>query len=128
MSVETRNPSARFLKTNEAKKKASKMKGKIFIIIAVIAAVFVFLRLNQGGISSDYRRQIDSLRTEIQGLKRDHIRIMERLLTVERTTDTIKSELRTVQANTDTLKFGQSLIFDEVKKANDKSFWDLFKW
>lgn len=103
------------------------MKSKILIIIAVIAAVFVFLRLNQSGISSDYRQQIDSLRTEIQGLKRDHIRIMERLLTVERTTDTIKSELRTVQANTDTLKYGQSLIFDEVKKANDRSFWDLFK-
>ena len=103
------------------------MKKKILIIIVALAAVFALFRLYQCALYDDYKRQVDSLSQELQGLKRDHIRIMEHITALERTTDTIKTELRTVKANTDTLKQGQQLIFDEVKKVNDKSFWDLFK-
>ena len=38
----------------------------------------------------------------------------------------IKAELDEVKANTDTLKVGQRIIFDEVKKNAEKSFWDFF--
>lgn len=52
-----------------------------------------------------YRKQFDSLKTEICR---------------------IKAELDEVKANTDTLKVGQRIIFDEVKKNTEKSFWDFF--
>jgi hypothetical protein len=41
------------------------------------------------------------------------------LIQLQQGQDTIKSDL-------DTLKQGQRIIFDEVKKASDKSFWTLF--
>ena len=32
----------------------------------------------------------------------------------------------TIRTDLDTLKQGQRIIYDEVKKASDKSFWSLF--
>ena len=41
------------------------------------------------------------------------------LIQLQQGQDTIRTDL-------DTLKQGQRIIFDEVKKASDKSFWTLF--
>ena len=41
------------------------------------------------------------------------------ILIMEQNQDTIKTDL-------DTLKNGQKIIFDEVKKASDTNFWNLF--
>lgn len=48
--------------------------------------------------------------------------------------DSVKAELRAankkideLKADTDTLKQGEAIIYNEVKKANDKTIWDFFK-
>lgn len=80
-------------------------------ITAVLILVFVLILISsyfkQKAKTNDlyYRQQFDSLKTEIFR---------------------IKTELDEVKANTDTLKVGQRIIYDEVKKNAEKSFWDFF--
>ncbi len=40
--------------------------------------------------------------------------------------DSIQSTVDKIQNNIDTLKTGQTVIFDQVKKNKEKSFWDFF--
>lgn len=80
-------------------------------ITAVLILVFVLILISsyfkRKAKTNDlyYRQQFDSLKTEIFR---------------------IKAELDEVKANTDTLKVGQRIIYDEVKKNAEKSFWDFF--
>lgn len=80
------------------------MKNGLMIIITIAFVFFLYITIQKKG-NPDYQRQFDSLKTEISKLQ---------------------AELDTVKANTDTLKLGQKVIFDEVKKSSEKSFWDLF--
>jgi hypothetical protein len=48
--------------------------------------------------------------------------------------DSVKKELRAtkaqvdlIKADTDTLKKGEAIIYNEVKKVNEKTLWDFFK-
>lgn len=88
------------------------MKGLIKNIIVIVVLCFFILTIaayfkeKQTADDLHYRKQFDSLKTEIFR---------------------IKAELDEVKANTDTLKVGQRIIFDEVKKNAEKSFWDFFK-
>lgn len=88
------------------------MKGLVKNITVIVALCFFILVIaayfkeKQTADDLHYRKQFDSLKTEIFR---------------------IKAELDEVKANTDTLKVGQRIIFDEVKKNAEKSFWDFFK-
>lgn len=73
------------------------------VLVALIVVYFTAFRNEE---TKDYQQQFDSLKTEILR---------------------IKAELDDVKANTDTLKVGQRIIFDEVKKNTEKSFWDFFE-
>jgi len=72
------------------------------VLVALIVVYFTAFRNEE---TNDYQKQFDSLKTEISR---------------------IKAELDEVKANTDTLKVGQRIIYDEVKKNAEKSFWDFF--
>lgn len=85
------------------------MKEITILTIAVLVGSFIFFAYEQRKNESDdlyYREQIQSLDAQIKRLK---------------------SELDTVKANTDTLKIGQRVIYDEVRKNANKSFFDFFK-
>lgn len=73
------------------------------VLVALIVVYFTAFRNEE---TKDYQKQFDSLKTEISR---------------------IKAELDEVKANTDTLKVGQRIIYDEVKKNSEKSFWDFFR-
>lgn len=91
---------------------SKKMKGLIKNITVIVVLCFFILVLaayfkeKRTTDNLYYRQQFDSLKTEIFR---------------------IKAELDEVKANTDTLKVGQRIIYDEVKKNAEKSFWDFFK-
>ena len=80
------------------------------VLVALIVVYFTAFRNEE---TKDYQKQFDSLKPEI-------LRIKAEIKAVKADTDTLK-------ADTDTLKVGQRIIFDEVKKNNEKSFWDFFK-
>lgn len=85
------------------------MKKVILVILLCFASIYFFFVILDTRIKDDgkiYKAEFDSLKTEIFR---------------------IKAELDEVKANTDTLKVGQRIIFDEVKKNAEKSFWDFFK-
>ena len=88
------------------------MKGLVKNITVIVVLCFFILTIaayfkeKQTTDDLHYRKQFDSLKTEIYR---------------------IKAELDEVKANTDTLKVGQRVIFDEVKKNSEKSFLFFFK-
>lgn len=84
----------------------------LFTAIIIFLSFALFLKKDEVK-AKDYQRQFDSLKTEI-------CRIKAEIKAVKANTDTLK-------ANTDTLKVGQRIIFDEVKKNAEKSFWDFFE-
>lgn len=100
---------------------------KFFIILSIVAALlyaahtfgfWTWLETARAP-TTDYRRELDSLRHELMTLRKGQAEIKEQLDSVLRNQSDFKSEL-------DTLKQGQVIIYNEVKKAADKSFWDLF--
>lgn len=85
------------------------MKKLIFVILICFVAIYAFFAILNVKIKDNskmYEAEFDSLKTEISRLK---------------------AELDTVKANTDTLKIGQRVIYDEVRKNANKSFFDFFK-
>ena len=87
-------------------KEAIKNITVIVILCFFILTIAAYFKEKQTTDDLYYRNQFDSLKTEIFR---------------------IKAELDEVKANTDTLKVGQRIIFNEVKKNAEKSFWDFFK-
>jgi hypothetical protein len=56
-----------------------------------------------------------------------HTELRQRIDSVMRNCDSLKTELRAVRANTDTLKAGQEVIFRTMQenKGKETSLWDL---
>lgn len=56
-----------------------------------------------------------------------HTELRQRIDSVMRNCDSLKTELRAVRANTDTLKAGQEVIFRTMQENKGKktSLWDL---
>lgn len=83
----------------------------IFILIGIIWVNQYFQRTEQ--LTTQQFMERDAyLNARIDSLKM-------LLIQLQHGQDTIRTDL-------DTLKQGQRIIFDEVKKASDKSFWTLF--
>ena len=98
---------------------------KFFIILGIVGAVlyaahYFGLWTLLDGSQHDYRRELDSLRQEVLTLRRGQIEIKEKLDSIADGQSAIKSDL-------DTLKSGQEVIFNEVRKTAERSFWDYFK-
>lgn len=85
----------------------------IVVLCFFILGTAAYFKEKQTADDLHYRKQFDSLKTEI-------FRIKAEIKAVKADTDTLK-------ADTDTLKVGQRIIFDEVKKNAEKSFWDFFE-
>jgi hypothetical protein len=77
-----------------------------------------------GGVLAYYNKQTETL-SEDKFLERDSYlnkridSLKAMVLDLAKNQDTIKTDL-------DTLKSGQRIIFDEVKKTSEKTFWNLF--
>ena len=90
-------------------------------ITAITVAIITLILI---GCANQYFQRTEQLTTQ-QFMERDaylNARIdslKTLLIQLQHGQDTIRTDL-------DTLKQGQRIIFDEVKKASDKSFWTLF--
>ena len=84
-----------------------------FLILSIIIPIWLTSRYDQEQLTTQQFMERDAyLNARIDSLKTI-------LIQLQQGQDTIRTDL-------DTLKQGQRIIFDEVKKASDKSFWTLF--
>ena len=83
------------------------------LILAIIVPIWLTSRYDREQLTTKQFMDRDAyLNKRIDSLK-------ALLIQLQHGQDTIRTDL-------DTLKQGQRIIFDEVKKASDKSFWTLF--
>lgn len=99
------------------------IKGLLKFCIGIFVVLFLGIWIAKTVIDrsddGSVKRELDSLRRELFTLKRGQNDIRRDLDTVKRNQADFKSDL-------DTLKAGQEIIYNEVRKAAGKSFWDLF--
>jgi peptidoglycan hydrolase CwlO-like protein len=100
------------------------MKKISYILLALIVAVLFFVLINRTDENAASKTDIEKVRQEFRS---QFGKVLTEL-------DSVKAELRTankkideLKADTDTLKQGEAIIYNEVKKANDKTIWDFFK-
>ena len=100
-----------------------KNKGFILFILTAVAICLIFIvnRIDENAAS----------KTDIEKVRQEFRSQFGKVLTE---LDSVKAELRAankkideLKADTDTLKQGEAIIYNEVKKANDKTIWDFFK-
>ena len=83
------------------------------LILAIIVPIWLTSRYDREQLTTKQFMDRDAyLNKRIDSLK-------ALLIQLQHGQDTIRTDL-------DTLKQGQRIIFDEVKKASDKSFWSVF--
>lgn len=101
------------------------MKNKGFILFILTAAVICLIFIvNRNDENAANKTDIEKVRQEFRS---QFSKVLTEL-------DSVKAELRAankkideLKADTDTLKQGEAIIYNEVKKANDKTIWDFFK-
>ena len=99
------------------------MKKTLYILLAliVVAICYYIVNRNDNTVTPD---DINKVRQEFRS---QFGKVLTEL-------DSVKAELRAankkideLKADTDTLKQGEAIIYNEIKKANDKTIWDFFK-
>ena len=96
------------------------MKNIVIVVLSILLLLGVVGFLSQlMSHSQQLTKQEFEERDAYLNKRIDSLKAM--VLVLYKNQDTIKYDL-------DTLKYGQKIIFDEVKKASDKSFFDLFNF
>lgn len=103
------------------------MKAHIGIIIYIVISLIVFTLWVWGTATADKEASKTDIEKVRQEFRSQFGKVLNEL-------DSVKAELRAankkideLKADTDTLKQGEAIIYNEVKKANDKTIWDFFK-
>lgn len=100
------------------------MKNISYILLALIVAVLFFVLINRTDENAASKTDIEKVRQEFRS---QFVKVLNEL-------DSVKMELRAankkideLKEDTDTLKKGEAIIYNEVRKANEKTLWDFFK-
>ena len=105
------------------------MKQTISVIILAILgfAVYTYFAANTNVTTEEFRDYRREFRVEIDTLKKDLREVSSNVDTVRIQLDSLAHETKQNTASLDTLKYGQYIIYEEVKRTADKSFWGLFE-
>ena len=87
----------------------------VVLLLGIYIAKLVIDRSDDGSTT----RELDSLKKEVLDLKKGQAEIKAKLDTISTMQTDFKSDL-------DTLKAGQEIIYNQVKKTAEKSFFDWF--
>lgn len=93
------------------------MKVNGLMILITVAIVFYFFGIFVKGKDDNLSEKKFLEKDEYLNKRIDSLKAM--VIYLAKNQDTIKTDL-------DTLKYGQRIIFDEVKKVSQKDFWSLF--
>ena len=94
------------------------MKNIVIVVLSILLLLGIVVFLSQLlQHSQQLTKQEFEERDAYLNMRIDSLKAI--ILIMEQNQDTIKTDL-------DTLKNGQKIIFDEVKKASDTNFWNLF--
>lgn len=100
------------------------MKKTLYILLALIAVaicLIYFVNRNDNTVTPD---DINKVRQEFRS---QFGKVLNELDSVKAELKAANKKIDELKADTDTLKQGEAIIFNEVKKANDKTIWDFFK-
>lgn len=78
-----------------------------------------------GGVLAYYNKQTEETLSEDKFLERDNY-LNKRIDSLKAMVIDLAKNQDTIKTDLDTLKSGQRIIFDEVKKTSEKTFWNLF--
>lgn len=100
------------------------MKKTLYILLALIVVAICFYFVNRTDEDAVSKTDIEKVRQEFRS---QFVKVLNEL-------DSVKMELRAankkideLKEDTDTLKKGEAIIYNEVRKANEKTLWDFFK-
>lgn len=103
------------------------MKAHTGIIIFIVISLIVFTIWVWGTATTDK----EATKTDIEKVRQEFRSQFSKVLTE---LDSVKAELKAtkaqvdlIKADTDTLKKGEEIIYNEVRKANERTIWDYFK-
>ena len=101
------------------------MKTFLTIIAVIILAVFAYEAYNRVVNGStvktlEFRQAHELLNLRIDSLKHAVEKVSLKV-------DSVNIKVTYIAGSVDTLKYGQQVIYDEVKKDKKISFWDMFK-
>lgn len=101
------------------------MKKTLYILLAlIVVAICLIYFVNRTDEDAVSKTDIEKVRQEFRS---QFVKVLNEL-------DSVKMELRAankkideLKEDTDTLKKGEAIIYNEVRKANEKTLWDFFK-
>lgn len=103
------------------------MKAHTGIIIFIVISLIVFTMWVWGTATTDKEATKTDIEKVRQEFRSQFVKVLNEL-------DSVKMELRAankkideLKEDTDTLKKGEAIIYNEVRKANEKTLWDFFK-
>lgn len=101
------------------------MKNKGFILFILTAAVICLIFIvNRNDENAANKTDIEKVRQEFRS---QFNKVLIELDSVKAELKATKAQVDLIKADTDTLKQGEAIIYNEIKKANDKTIWDFFK-
>lgn len=100
------------------------MKKTLYILLALIVAVLFFVLINRTDENAANKTDIEKVRQEFRS---QFSKVLTELDSVKAELKATKAQVDLIKADTDTLKKGEAIIYNEVRKANEKTLWDFFK-
>lgn len=97
-------------------------KGFILFILTAVAICLIFIVNRNENAAS--KTDIEKVRQEFRS---QFSKVLTELDSVKAELKATKAQVDLIKADTDTLKKGEAIIYNEVKKANEKTLWDFFK-
>lgn len=99
------------------------MKKTLYILIAliVVAICYYIVNRNDNAVTPD---DINKVRQEFRS---QFSKVLNELDSVKAELKATKAQVDLIKADTDTLKKGEEIIYNEVRKANERTIWDYFK-
>lgn len=101
------------------------MKKTLYILLAlIVVAICLIYFVNRTDEDAVSKTDIEKVRQEFRS---QFSKVLTELDSVKAELKATKAQVDLIKADTDTLKKGEAIIYNEVRKANEKTLWDFFK-
>lgn len=100
------------------------MKKTLYILVSLIVVAIFFVLINRSDENAANKTDIEKVRQEFRS---QFGKVLTELDSVKAELKATKAQVDLIKADTDTLKKGEEIIYNEVRKANERTIWDYFK-
>lgn len=101
------------------------MKKTLYILLAlIVVAICLIYFVNRTDENAASKTDLEKVRQEFRS---QFGKVLTELDSVKAELKATKAQVDLIKADTDTLKKGEEIIYNEVRKANERTIWDYFK-